>query len=820
MIDEVVRFGGTEITLDPLRSTGATELAADLLEGRPGPRLVTAIEGANGNPLFVTELLRGAIEEDLLVSDVDASGTVVLDAVGLPTSLQRLVERRVQRLDSDAIDLLRRAALLGSTFRLDHLAVVAGAARISDLEPLIRQAKSHGIIHDEDDGDGVGFQHDLVRDAVYDAISAQTRAEWHRDAAISLLAADAVDLVIARQLLLAGAGAVQDLGDTAIDLLRRAAGEVVDGAPATADRFLTLVLGVLAADDERRPRLVADLGRARFWAGDLVGSDKVIADELGHDHPHDLLVDLRGVRAEILFVVGRLDKAVEAFDELARSLATAKAGHRLSEAATSCLLSGRLDRAETLAAEALHLSLERESLAGACEARNTLGWVQCLRGDLDGGLETVTASVEAAEAAQHPDGDRTIPWLFLGQALSWSDRSAASISAYAQARLKAADLGVGWYDPLVAAALSGELLACGAWDDALAEAESIIAYSRDTSAEMTDAWAYAAIAQVARRRGADDAAQAALEAGRRLGEAGVAQGRDIITAEQARFQAASDPAGAADLLLLWDILDGYGIALRMWEIAPDLVELLLAVDRRDDALRVFGRLEGLAGRDVGVTRVVNHARCALQLGRSPDDLHDVDELAERTARSQRPIVRAELWSTTAVAIAAARPDDARRYGVLAADVFETVGATADIDRMAIELQTAGVTLTRRDPAPVDGWDRVTPSEHRVIALVAEGLTNGEIAERCSCRVARSKVISTTCTPSSASDRAPSSPSLRTATPSAERPDDHPPMRSKTARVIADGSASNSSFSMRSHSRAAWAAVARFPPSSSASTSRR
>lgn len=81
-----------------------------------------------------------------------------------------------------------------------------------------------------------------------------------------------------------------------------------------------------------------------------------------------------------------------------------------------------------------------------------------------------------------------------------------------------------------------------------------------------------------------------------------------------------------------------------------------------------------------------------------------------------------------MAIAASHPDDARRYGTQAIDGFETVAASVDAARVATALKTAGVRLARRRTTE-SGWDRVTRSEQRVIALVAEGLTNGEIAAR-------------------------------------------------------------------------------------------
>jgi len=67
-----------------------------------------------------------------------------------------------------------------------------------------------------------------------------------------------------------------------------------------------------------------------------------------------------------------------------------------------------------------------------------------------------------------------------------------------------------------------------------------------------------------------------------------------------------------------------------------------------------------------------------------------------------------------------------------------------------------------------GWQSLTPSEQAVVDLVAEGLSNPRSASGCTSHAGRCKPISRTCSPSSTSPPAPSSPPRQFGTGGNER----------------------------------------------------
>jgi DNA-binding CsgD family transcriptional regulator len=67
----------------------------------------------------------------------------------------------------------------------------------------------------------------------------------------------------------------------------------------------------------------------------------------------------------------------------------------------------------------------------------------------------------------------------------------------------------------------------------------------------------------------------------------------------------------------------------------------------------------------------------------------------------------------------------------ALELHERLAATRAAARVEARLRDLGVRRGSRGARqrPRIGWDSLTPTEHRVVGLVAEGLTNPQIGER-------------------------------------------------------------------------------------------
>ncbi|HEX3779450.1 MAG TPA: AAA family ATPase [Pseudonocardiaceae bacterium] len=178
-VEAIVAAAGAELPVHPIELTALTEdavlaVAADELGHEASPELARRLAEAKGVPFLAVQLLTG-----LLARDTDQTGA------GLPTSLVVGVRRRLATTSASCRELLHTAAVVGSTFRLDDVALLLGepSARLAD--PLDEAIKA-GLL--ADDGDRVVFRHDLLRQAVYEDLPPSARRGMHRSIVADFLA--------------------------------------------------------------------------------------------------------------------------------------------------------------------------------------------------------------------------------------------------------------------------------------------------------------------------------------------------------------------------------------------------------------------------------------------------------------------------------------------------------------------------------------------------------------------------------------------------------------------------------------------------------
>jgi DNA-binding CsgD family transcriptional regulator len=101
-------------------------------------------------------------------------------------------------------------------------------------------------------------------------------------------------------------------------------------------------------------------------------------------------------------------------------------------------------------------------------------------------------------------------------------------------------------------------------------------------------------------------------------------------------------------------------------------------------------------------------------------------------RGSRPLLLAMACEDAGRCLA--RHDQAERARPLldrAAGSYERLGAARALARTEAALREAGGRRGRRGSRgrPRSGWDSLTPTEHSIAGLVAEGLSNPQIGER-------------------------------------------------------------------------------------------
>ncbi|MEM1347401.1 MAG: protein kinase, partial [Myxococcota bacterium] len=139
-----------------------------------------------GNPFYVAEFLKSALEASLLELDEDGrwhlGGSTDDLHLTTPTSIDDLVTGRLQRLPGSARAVAQAAAVIGREAHLDVLRELTHMPEDALLRELIVLERREFITTSEG-SDGLSFVHDKLREAAYASVSEDARAAMHRDVA-------------------------------------------------------------------------------------------------------------------------------------------------------------------------------------------------------------------------------------------------------------------------------------------------------------------------------------------------------------------------------------------------------------------------------------------------------------------------------------------------------------------------------------------------------------------------------------------------------------------------------------------------------------
>jgi tetratricopeptide (TPR) repeat protein len=174
-IARLLRLGG----LDLPEVARCIELIAGTT---PDDELAAAIHGeTEGNPLFVTELVRLLAEERRLEEAAHAPWRA-----SIPQGMREVIAHRMTHLSPDCRHLLTEASILGREFRLDVLEAVSERSSDQVLD-LLDEAVAARVIGDVPAGRGrLRFSHALIRDSLYGELGRKARLRLHRHAAEAL----------------------------------------------------------------------------------------------------------------------------------------------------------------------------------------------------------------------------------------------------------------------------------------------------------------------------------------------------------------------------------------------------------------------------------------------------------------------------------------------------------------------------------------------------------------------------------------------------------------------------------------------------------
>ena len=298
------RMNATSILLEPLSAEASSELIDQLV---PGARLPAVARdriaaAAEGNPLYVEELVGMYIDDGIIRADGSGGWEVVGDLarVPIPRTIQALLAARLDRLAPAERAAAERASVIGRNFErqaVTHLTPEAARAEVgSNLSSLVHK----DLIRPEPGGmaeDVFRFRHILIRDAAYESLPKAERADLHERFADWLRAASGdrsseVEEIVGYHLEQAVRYQTElglaDIGGS--DLARRAAthlGAAASGAVARSDalaavNLLSRTAALLPVNDPVRDRYLIDLATALADSGDFERSDDVLLEVSRH----------------------------------------------------------------------------------------------------------------------------------------------------------------------------------------------------------------------------------------------------------------------------------------------------------------------------------------------------------------------------------------------------------------------------------------------------------------------------------------------------------------------------------------------------------
>ena len=695
--------GVDSLTVAPLDDVSAQALLAE--RGRSATPAVRTrlLAEAHGNPLALIELPVALTDEQL------AGASPLPESIPLTPRLRSVFRQRIEGLP----DATQTALLLASADETGDLATVLVAAGALGLaRDALDPAELAELIRIS--GDAITFRHPLVRSALYDSATVSRRQQVHAALASAYRGDEHADRRVWHQAM-ATLSPDEEVAAALEAAARRARARAAHASAASA----LLRAAELSTDDERRRRRIVDAAHAAWDGGQPDRARACIAAVLPQA-AGELRADLLGLSGVIESRSGDVHTALRLLLECAEQTSDpSKRLEALGEAAEMVSFAGEYERAIELGALAAQVT-PRTARDEFLVSLMTL-MAAAAAGEHDRARAAMEQVVDRAATLDDPRG------LIWAVTALWAAPELAGAVDYAQRAVELArERGLVSLLPVALGYQTTAELARNHFERARASAEEAYRLSEDIGQIWGTSALLAAMSAIELVRGDLEAARAhceeVLATGRergatflvaianwRLGQIALVAGRpDEATDHLLRASATGTPESHPM------------VGLRL---IPEVVEAALAAGREADAREAFVRYDEWVTRFPSETHVALRYRTRALLEPARADEYFTAALAHADAVPTMTRGRTELlygeWLRRE-----RRRQDARPHLRTALELFRQLGAALWEERAAAELRATGETTRKRDPSTLD---ELTPQEHQIAGLVAEGKTNREIA---------------------------------------------------------------------------------------------
>ncbi|MFD0732822.1 helix-turn-helix transcriptional regulator [Planotetraspora mira] len=719
LFEALERDGATPVRLGPLTDDAVAQIVEDVLQASPGPDVLALSGATGGNPFLLVELLGKINEEGAVQID---GGHARLAWAELPW-VRAITRKRLDGLSATTRHMLQVAAILGRSFAVHDLAEMLGEPA-SRLLPALEEATAAGVLVPS--GDLLAFRHDLLRQAVTDAVLPPVRLALRRQAGEMLLNRGGSTVPAAAHLVHSARP-----GDTrALDGLDRAAREVLCASPQTAADLALRALELTPDDDSHRLARTAAAVDALTVTGRLAEAADLVREALA-TLPDAKSVELRCKLAIIMLLGGQPGESL------------AEAEIALAQPDLPPDLSGVVELSWFKALIALNEFKRGEERAVAVLAdpvRSSdarvgalllLGHLNFLDGHVEAGLDQLREAVVIASEGSI-SARLTHPRLLLARILTCMQRVEEAETNIQAAEEEVRGEGHTPYAANPAFFRARLRLVAGRMDDASVEAQTGLSLAEEFGTHAFELFGYAVLAIVAVRTGDIAAATRHIESYRSEQAAlGLRFGSLWGLWALALFAEATGGPGAAK-----EMLESADRTRRMWLLVVEppsaawMTRIALMTGDRETAEEVVEAAERLKRDNPGfpvLAAAADHARGLLD--------GDSARLSRAAASYRDPWSRASASEDLGALLGstAGAPDTDAAVLCLEQSLegYERVGALRDVARVRARLRQLGVrrrhwTYSER---PSTGWGSLTETEGTVASLVAHGLTNRQVATR-------------------------------------------------------------------------------------------